>query len=308
MEKARNRPRALQPVLENLDQAIEPIGEVAGTRRPVRAPGHVQQQQCRRKNIVRLLTPMPPACQAAAPYDDHERNSCRCDCRRFFRPPASPHVGAAEELILEGRVGVNGEIVRTLGSKADPETDEITFDGRRIRLATRARYILLNKPRGYVTTRRDPEGRRTVMDLLAKVREVHLSGRPARLRQRWSPAAHERRRLAARLTHPRHGIARVYEAIVVGDPEDDALDALRRGLYLEGDDRRPTAPAGVRRGTTIGNGRQQTDESRRSRSTRSQPSDPSHVRPDRPPGPPAHPRPHGPYRTARPPPWRMARL
>jgi pseudouridine synthase len=64
--------------------------------------------------------------------------------------------------------------------------------------------------------------------------------------------------LAARLKHPRHGVPRVYEAIVAGDPEDSALAMLRRGLYLEGDDRRPTAPAGVRRGTTIGKGRQQT--------------------------------------------------
>src|SRR6187399_1763921 len=85
---------------------------------------------------------------------------------------------AAEQLILEGRVGVNGETVRTLGAKADPATDEITLDGRRIRLNQRPRYILLNKPRGYVTTRRDPEGRRTVMDLLTRVREyVYPVGR-----------------------------------------------------------------------------------------------------------------------------------
>ena len=59
-----------------------------------------------------------------------------------------------------GRVAVNGEVVRTLGTKADPTTDQISVDGRRVKMTTRPRYILLNKPRGYVTTRHDPEGRR----------------------------------------------------------------------------------------------------------------------------------------------------
>jgi len=165
---------------------------------------------------------------------------------------------AAEQLILEGRVGVNGETVRTLGAKADPATDEITLDGRRIRLNQRPRYILLNKPRGYVTTRRDPEGRRTVMDLLARVREyVYPVGRLDYDSDGLLLLTSDGE-LAARLTHPRHGVARVYEAIVAGDPEDSALEMLRRGLYLGGDDRRPTAPAGVKRATTIGKGRQQT--------------------------------------------------
>ena len=65
--------------------------------------------------------------------------------------------------MLEGRVTVNGETVRELGTKADPLTDDIRVDGRRIKRAERHRYLLLNKPKGYVTTRSDPQRRPTVM-------------------------------------------------------------------------------------------------------------------------------------------------
>src|SRR5438046_1247083 len=66
---------------------------------------------------------------------------------------------ASEQLMLDGRVTVNGAAVRELGTKADPARDEIKVDGRRIKIADRRRYLLLNKPRGYVTTRSDPERR-----------------------------------------------------------------------------------------------------------------------------------------------------
>ena len=78
---------------------------------------------------------------------------------------------AAERLMLEGRVTVNGATVRELGSKADAERDDIRVDGRRIKVVAHHRYIMLNKPRGYVTTRSDPQRRPTVIDLLAGVRE-----------------------------------------------------------------------------------------------------------------------------------------
>jgi 23S rRNA pseudouridine2605 synthase len=71
---------------------------------------------------------------------------------------------ASEQMILEGRVMVNGETVRELGTKADPANDSIKVDGRRIKTGIRDRYIVLYKPKGYVTTRKDPEGRKTVMD------------------------------------------------------------------------------------------------------------------------------------------------
>ena len=75
---------------------------------------------------------------------------------------------AAEQLILEGRIQVDGEIVRRLGASADPETQDIRLDDRRVRTDRARRYLLLNKPVGYLTTRSDPEKRRTVMELLPR--------------------------------------------------------------------------------------------------------------------------------------------
>src|SRR5262245_13700759 len=85
---------------------------------------------------------------------------------------------ASERLMLDGRVTVNGQLVRELGTKADPARDDIRVDGRRVKLTERPRYILLNKPRGYVTTRSDPQHRPTVLGLLSGIREyVYPVGR-----------------------------------------------------------------------------------------------------------------------------------
>src|SRR5438132_14409539 len=85
---------------------------------------------------------------------------------------------ASEQLMLEGRVAVNGVTVRELGTKADPARDDIRVDGRRVKIAERRRYLLLNKPRGYVTTRSDPQRRPTVIDLLRGVHDyVYPVGR-----------------------------------------------------------------------------------------------------------------------------------
>src|SRR5207244_3581216 len=72
----------------------------------------------------------------------------------------------AEQIIAAGRVTLNGKVVTEQGTKADPERDEICVDGKPLKRPERLRYFLLNKPKGYVTTVSDPEGRPTVMDLL----------------------------------------------------------------------------------------------------------------------------------------------
>ena len=81
-------------------------------------------------------------------------------------------------MIEAGRVSVNGAVVTQLGSRADPEADDIRVDGRRVGSAQRRRYILMNKPAGCVTTRNDPQRRKTVLDLIPRVREyVYPVGR-----------------------------------------------------------------------------------------------------------------------------------
>jgi len=162
---------------------------------------------------------------------------------------------AAETLILDGRVDVNGAVVTTLGSKADPTQDEIRVDGRRLRFDTRIRYILLNKPRGYVTTRHDPEGRPTVLDLMRGVTEyVYPVGRLDYDSEGLLLLTSDGD-LAAKLTHPRHAVERVYEAIVQGAPDEGALDRFRRGIVIDGE---RLQPAEVRRGTVVNKGGKQT--------------------------------------------------
>ncbi len=136
--------------------------------------------------------------------------------------------------MLDGRVTVNGATVRELGTKADPASDDIRVDGRRVKVVEHHRYLLLNKPRGYVTTRSDPQRRPTVLDLLRGVREyVYPVGRLDFETEGLLLLTNDGE-LAARLTHPRHGITRVYEARVLGIPDDHDIDRLSRGIVIGG--------------------------------------------------------------------------
>src|SRR5436189_1111212 len=120
--------------------------------------------------------------------------------------------------MLEGRVAVNGVTVRELGTKADPARDDIRVDGRRIKIAERRRYLLLNKPRGYVTTRSDPQRRPTVIDLLRGVPEyVYPVGRLDYDSEGLLLLTNDGD-LAARLTHPIHGVGLGYRSRVLGLP------------------------------------------------------------------------------------------
>lgn len=150
---------------------------------------------------------------------------------------------AAEGLIVQGRVAVNGTPVLDLGSKADPQTDTIAVDGKKIKTAVPLRYVLVNKPTGMVTTRSDPERRPTVLELIPQaLGYLYPVGRLDYDSEGLLLLTNDGE-LAARLMHPRHEVPKVYRARVRGVPDAAAMERLTHGIPLDG---HRTAPAGVR--------------------------------------------------------------
>jgi 23S rRNA pseudouridine2605 synthase len=140
----------------------------------------------------------------------------------------------AEELIQEGRVTVNGAVVRELGTKADSVRDDVRVDGVRVRGASAAAYLVLNKPRGVVTTRRDPAGRPTVMDLVPGMAGLFPVGRLDVTTEGLILLTNDGA-FAERVAHPRYEVPRVYHAKVRGLPDVGTLERLRRGIRVEGE-------------------------------------------------------------------------
>jgi 23S rRNA pseudouridine2605 synthase len=137
-----------------------------------------------------------------------------------------------ERLILEGRVRVNGEVVRTLGTKIVPGKDRVELDGSEVRLKS-TRWVKLYKPRGFVTTRSDPEGRETVYGLLPKgMGELRYVGRLDLLTEGLLLLTNDGEMLH-RLTHPSFQVDREYEVWVQKEPSKGAMDRLLRGVALE---------------------------------------------------------------------------
>jgi len=149
----------------------------------------------------------------------------------------------AERMIAAGQVAIDGETVTEMGVKVDPEKHAITVAGRPGAIPRRKTYVLLNKPGGYVTTRADPHAGRTVMDLLRDVDvPVHPVGRLDKDTEGALIVTNDGE-LTQLLTHPRHGVPKIYQAHVQGVPGEKALERLRTGIRLE---EGMTAPAQVR--------------------------------------------------------------
>jgi 23S rRNA pseudouridine2605 synthase len=154
----------------------------------------------------------------------------------------------AEELITAGRVTVNGAIVTELGTKADPTTDKIAVDGKPLQSREQLLYLLLHKPKGYVTTASDPEGRPTVLDLMKAVSaRVYPVGRLDYASEGLLLMTNDGA-LAQKLTKAGSHVEKTYLVKISGRPSDQDLARLRAGITIELDDGRrvKTSPAKIR--------------------------------------------------------------
>ena len=145
----------------------------------------------------------------------------------------------AEDLILEGRVQVNGQVIRELGTRADLDHDHVRVDGKLLQGREEQRYYMLNKPRGYVTTLSDPEKRPTVMELMAHKRGPHGDrvrlypvGRLDYLSEGLLLMTNDGD-LANRLSKAAAGVEKTYLVKVAGVPTGEGVDQLRRGIMID---------------------------------------------------------------------------
>ena len=153
----------------------------------------------------------------------------------------------SEQLITGGLVSVNGAVVTELGSKADPETDHIRVNGKLLKGAERHIYLLMNKPRGYVTTLKDPERRPTVMDLLHGVgARVYPVGRLDYASEGLLLLTNDGE-FANFLMKAASHVPKTYMVKVAGTPSPDGLAKLRAGMFIAADHGRrvKTAPAKI---------------------------------------------------------------
>ncbi len=151
----------------------------------------------------------------------------------------------AEELIAGGLVSVNGKIVTELGSKADPAQDHIKVNGKLLSGPERPVYVLLHKPKGYVTTVTDPEGRPTVLDLVRGIgSRVYPVGRLDYLSEGLLLLTNDGE-LAQKLTHASSHVPKTYLVKIAGKADDQQLDKLRAGIKLPAERTRLKTPEGA---------------------------------------------------------------
>jgi len=153
----------------------------------------------------------------------------------------------ADRLVSEGRVTVNGQTA-ALGDKADPATDHIKVDGKRLKAAEPNRYVLLYKPRAVMTTCDDPEERTTVIDLVRPIvkERVFPVGRLDYQSEGLLLLTNDGD-LAARVTHPRYGVVREYMVKIRGDLDETQILQLRAGTSIDGHHVKPLSAARVRK-------------------------------------------------------------
>lgn len=192
-----------------------PFGKKQGSKKPRSRPLHGQRPNIRTRRTV----PTPPSDLPG---------------ERLQKVLAAAGIASrreAEQIILEGRVEVDGQVVTELGARVEPQQQEIFVDGQRL-AKPKLVYYAVHKPTGVVSTARDPSGRLRVIDLLPPdVGRVFNVGRLDMSSEGLILVTNDGE-LANQLTHPRHGVRKIYEVHVAGEPEPPVLAQLRRGVHL----------------------------------------------------------------------------
>lgn len=147
-----------------------------------------------------------------------------------------------EELILEGKISVNGKVIKELGTKIDPAVDKVTYCGKLIHNTEKLVYILLNKPIGYVTTANDQFNRDTVLDLV-KVKERVVPVGRLDMYTSGALILTNDGDFVYKVTHPKHEITKTYTVTLKGIIDNQAVDKLRNGVEI---DNYVTKPAKVK--------------------------------------------------------------
>lgn len=143
-----------------------------------------------------------------------------------------------EELILDGKVSVNGQIVKELGTKVNPAVDKVEYCGNPVFSSNKFVYILLNKPIGYVTTAKDQFDRDSVLDLV-KVKERVVPVGRLDMYTSGALILTNDGDFVYKVTHPKHEITKTYTVTVRGVIENDAVEKLRNGVEIEDYKTRP---------------------------------------------------------------------
>jgi len=262
------RPNANEAELNDTPESEDPIGDVTDGEAETSTSGETEVE------IGTAEGEAEDQADAATEAEDEAENDAQAEAgadedeaepefKRKARPPvklerlqkilAQAGVASrrkAEEMIEQGRVQVNGKVVTELGTKADSGRDHIRVDGKLLQGAERLRYFVLNKPRGFVTTVKDPEGRPTVMQFFDKMRErLYPVGRLDYMSEGLLLVTNDGE-LANKLTRASAGVEKTYLVKVAGIPSEAELDVLRAGVAIEkgkpGSDKVRTSPARIR--------------------------------------------------------------
>ncbi|MGA3346439.1 MAG: pseudouridine synthase [Terracidiphilus sp.] len=259
-----------EPILETasepeIPKIQDPIGdETDGEARTAIEPEpEPKEAEPESKSETEIGAEDSPEVEGDSEQDSGPEDDSRPEFTPKPRPPAKPErlqkilaaAGiasrrSAETLIEQGRVQVNGKVVTILGTKADLGRDHIRVDGKLLQGAERLRYFILNKPRGFVTTVKDPEGRPTVMQFFEKMKErLYPVGRLDYMSEGLLVVTNDGE-LANRLTKASSGVEKTYLVKVAGQPTEAELDILRGGVAIErgkpGSSKVRTSPARIR--------------------------------------------------------------